>query len=565
MQGNRWAYGLAAVMALAATPAMAATTDPSPAELFQKLCVANNARTEAVEASARAAGFVPVANPAAMPEGTTRAVTLGRETATGRIALVATTGETQVTKRLPARVKAYTCGLMVPSDGWDARGYARTWLGIAPLFDLPGTVIYSYAQRPQGNVVADDDKDIAAFIAALNAGQLRVLVVAERGPVHGLSWVAFDAPDRPAAVPVAIAPPPPPAPFVPVSHDSDAYAPCTWKTRGKGSGAYQSLECPGTEGRYAERGFAPDTATKAQQGDTPAMLRMAYFYLAGPKAARDPAAGLAWARRAADAGSAQGAFDIGLIHDSGNGVAIDKAQAVTWYRKAADGGDNAAMIDLAALYLAGAGVPKDEALAASWVRKAADAGSVDAQLDMGWLSARGIGVPRDDAAALRWYRLASEQRDWSAKYRIGIIHADGIGVARNDGEAVRWLLDSSAQLLTFGAIINNLSFMMADQRMLADFATRANAGDTRAAMQLGLFLGDDKGGHYNPAAAMRLLKIAADGGIPLAMTRLGTMYAKGEGTARDEAEALRWLRAGGREHDGEVEGFRRIKRFFSAP
>ena len=568
MHWSRWACGTAAgMMTLVAAPAMADTPAPAPAELFQKLCVANNARTEVIEASARAAGFAPVPNPAAMPEGTTKAITMGRDTASGRIALVASTGETEVSKKLPVRVKAYTCAVMVPDNGWDARAYARTWLGLAPLFDLPSSVIYSYAQRPQGNVVADDDRDMAGYVAALNAGQLRVLVVGERGPTHGLTWVVFGAPDHLVGVPApgpAHAVPPTPNAVAETTHDGDPFAPCTWQTRGKGSSAHRALTCPGDDSSLPGRSLTEATPLQAQQGDTTAMLRMAYFYFDGPKSVRDATAGMRWARRAADAGSAQGMFDMGLAHDR-SGAAADKAEAARWYAKAAELGDTSAMINLAALQLAGSGTAKDEAAAARWVRKAAEAGAAEAMLDMGWMSARGVGVPHDDAEALRWYRLAADRKDTAAKYRIGVMYADGVGVTRDDAAAVRWMAEGAAPLLGLSAVINNMAFVIGDQRILSAFTAQADAGDARAAMRVGLFLADAKGGHYDPATALRLLKMAADAGIPLAMSRLGTMYANGEGVARNEAEALHWLRAGGRDHDGEVEGFRRIKGFFSAP
>jgi TPR repeat protein len=560
MHWNSWGYGPACAIAMSvvATPAIAAPQSPAPAELFQRLCVANGTRIDAIEASARAIGFVTAANPATLPAGTT-AITLARDTPGGRQALVATVGEAEISKKLTVRVKAHACSVTVPASDWDARAYAAQWLGVAPLADVSGTTLYSYGQRPAGNVVADDARDLTAFVDILNAGQLRTLAVIERRPLRGLSWVVFDAPGQPVAVPVAA------APVASVSHDADPFAPCSWKMRGKGATARKMLDCPAGMSGYAGRGFTEETPVQAGQGDTAAMLRMAYFYLAGPKGAHDPAAGLAWARRAADAGAVQGAFDVALFHDLGTGGTPDKAQAGIWYRKAAEGGDPSSMINLAALQLAGDGVAKDAAAAAGWVTRSADAGSIDAMVDMGWMSARGIGMPRDDAAALRWYRRAAEKKDAGAKYRIGVIYADGTGVARDDAEALRWLTDSATGLVNIAAIINSLTFSLMGQRMLATYTARADAGDADAAMRLGLFLCDAKGGHYDPEAAMRLLRIAADAGIPVAMSRIGLMYAKGEGTSRNDAEALRWLRAGGRMYDAEIAGFRRASGFFSAP
>ena len=59
----------------------------------------------------------------------------------------------------------------------------------------------------------------------------------------------------------------------------------------------------------------------------------------------------------------------------------------------------------------------------------------------------------------------------------------------------------------------------------------------------GLFLADKKNPNRDPNEALRLLRIAADAGVPAAALRIGVMYAEGDGTPKNDIEAIKWLRA----------------------
>lgn len=70
---------------------------------------------------------------------------------------------------------------------------------------------------------------------------------------------------------------------------------------------------------------------------------------------------------------------------------------------------------------------------------------------------------------------------------------------------------------------------------------RAATGDAQAAYRLGLMVRNGAIDDADPARALALLSRAAEGGVPAAMFVLANMLAAGEGTARDEAGARRWL------------------------
>jgi TPR repeat protein len=97
-----------------------------------------------------------------------------------------------------------------------------------------------------------------------------------------------------------------------------------------------------------------------------------------------------WYSLAAEGGSAQAQFSVGVLYASGDGVQRDLAQAVHWYRCAAEQGDAAAQNNLGVLYATGQGVAQDEDEALSWYRKAAAQGHA-----LAWHNLAGLrgGIP----------------------------------------------------------------------------------------------------------------------------------------------------------------------------
>jgi TPR repeat protein len=51
-------------------------------------------------------------------------------------------------------------------------------------------------------------------------------------------------------------------------------------------------------------------------------------------------------RKAAEQGDASAQYNLGIMHDNGQGVSQDRGQAAPWYRKAAEQGHAAAQFNL---------------------------------------------------------------------------------------------------------------------------------------------------------------------------------------------------------------------------
>ena len=98
-----------------------------------------------------------------------------------------------------------------------------------------------------------------------------------------------------------------------------------------------------------------DAATVAQ-----AMKEVGWCYDRGVGGvAEDNAQALAWYRRAAEHGNAEGMYRLGACLQFGYGAAVDKRQAAQWYQRAAAKGERDAMINLAAMNESGDGMAKD--------------------------------------------------------------------------------------------------------------------------------------------------------------------------------------------------------------
>lgn len=73
-------------------------------------------------------------------------------------------------------------------------------------------------------------------------------------------------------------------------------------------------------------------------------------------------------------GHAVAQFNMGVMHDFGQGTTKDTVQAARWYRLAAGQGHGGAQFNLGGLYFEGLGVPRDRVRATMWFTLAAAAG-----------------------------------------------------------------------------------------------------------------------------------------------------------------------------------------------
>ena len=148
--------------------------------------------------------------------------------------------------------------------------------------------------------------------------------------------------------------------------------------------------------------------TRASDDELPAMEEMARRLVQGVGVPKDQQAGAGWLLRAAQHGSAQSAFNVGVMYERGFVVERDSTRAVEWYRKAADANLPIAKQHLALMLREGKGVARNGQEAIDLLRAASRQGQAVSMFTLGDIYERGDLVPKDPALALAWYAITSE-------------------------------------------------------------------------------------------------------------------------------------------------------------
>jgi len=113
---------------------------------------------------------------------------------------------------------------------------------------------------------------------------------------------------------------------------------------------------------------------QAAKGSIEAMLELGGRILDPATGSHDMTAALGWFRKAADAGSAQGAYNVGQFYRSGLGVPQNEVLAAFWYGEAARGGFAPAQLNLGIMELRGIGIKADPEHGLAMIQAAAAQG-----------------------------------------------------------------------------------------------------------------------------------------------------------------------------------------------
>ena len=148
--------------------------------------------------------------------------------------------------------------------------------------------------------------------------------------------------------------------------------------------------------------------TRANKNEIPAMEELGRRLLQGLDMPKDPQAGAGWLLRAARLGSAQSAFNVGVMYERGFVVERDSSKAAEWYRKAADAGLPTAKHNLALLLRDGKGTARDVKAATQLLLSAAHQGMAASMFMLGDIYEQGDGGTKDPAAALAWFAITGE-------------------------------------------------------------------------------------------------------------------------------------------------------------
>jgi localization factor PodJL len=151
-----------------------------------------------------------------------------------------------------------------------------------------------------------------------------------------------------------------------------------------------------------------EVRNRANADDVTAMEELARRLVQGIGVAKDQQAAAGWLLRAAQRGSGQSAFNVGVMYERGFVVERDSSKALEWYRKAAEANVPMAKHNLALLLRDGKGAPRNSKEAVELLRSAARQGMTASMFSLGDIYERGDEGLKDPAIALAWFAIAAE-------------------------------------------------------------------------------------------------------------------------------------------------------------
>ena len=242
---------------------------------------------------------------------------------------------------------------------------------------------------------------------------------------------------------------------------------------------------------------------------------------------------------AADIGSAQAQYDLGCMHENGQGTKKNNAEAVRLYGLAADQGLADAQNDLGNMYRLGLGVSKSYKEAVRLYRLAAAQGYIDAQYNLASLYEDGLGVRKNTEEAMRLYRLAANKGDIESQQSLDRMYKDIQRVELDHYKNKQKLIHEDAPISAAETILpaskeQKLSVIEIAKPIQVDLEEKSAEKLRKRAKQ-----------HFDDedyVEAFRLYYLAAAEGSALAQNDLACLYVSGHGVCKHHEEAARLYR-----------------------
>jgi TPR repeat protein len=299
--------------------------------------------------------------------------------------------------------------------------------------------------------------------------------------------------------------------------------------------AYFHLMGIGTEKNEAEA--ARIYSIGAKKGDAECQFVFGCELLQGLGVKKDPAAGLAWLRKAADQKQPNAEYLLHATYAEGVEVETDKTEARKWLLLAAEHGHHDARADLAEEILE----EKDRKRAKSvptWVRSGAMLGHARSCYIMGYIYSVGFGVDSDPVESMAWrlVMLNIHDEDNARSWKIDYF---GLGEP-NQTKAEERAKELSGQRKYVSPFARNPADIIAEKEDFAATKLEAEKGEVIAQHRLAVLYHLGRGTEKDETEAARWCRKAAEQGLPVAQYTLGQTLRLGEGVSPDLKEAFAW-------------------------
>lgn len=275
----------------------------------------------------------------------------------------------------------------------------------------------------------------------------------------------------------------------------------------------------------------------AEQGDGFCQYTYGFDLLLGAGVKKDPAAGLAWIRKAAAQHVPEAEFRLFEMYKDGEVVKKDEKEARQWLLLAAEHGQADARVGLAEEIILAKDTERYKAVA-TWVRKAAMEGHAKSCHVMSFVYQAGIGVKKDPVESVAW-RLVMLNADDEAD-------ADGYKSAYDElneeeqAAAEKRAKELCGQRPYKSAYAKDPAELAAERKEFAETKHRAEAGDDEATFSLARMYYQGTGTKADAEETVRWFRRAAERGHADSQYMLGLHLAHGDGTLPDPKEAYQW-------------------------
>ncbi|MDR1546882.1 MAG: sel1 repeat family protein [Deltaproteobacteria bacterium] len=180
----------------------------------------------------------------------------------------------------------------------------------------------------------------------------------------------------------------------------------------------------------------------AEAGKPEAMLTMGSLWERGLYVpSRNYGKAAEWYQKAADAGLAEGLYNLGVCYEIGMGVVPNIPKALELYQRAAEKKLGVADYKLGKLYLNGMDLERDLTKGLDYLNQAANGGFTLAIKELALISYMGLyDQPRDLTKAMNIFTRAAEAGDPEAMKNVGAMIAAGEGLKADQIQALKWFL-----------------------------------------------------------------------------------------------------------------------------